>query len=562
MSFPTTDPPVPAVPTRARDARAGREAQAEREFAQIVGRVEAAVLDFQGDLEQDWFFVGIPPGLVDRIAQAYREGGWIIDEAQGGLRFELPAPVDGAHPDRRQHDGQPVLDFWRFVYERQLIYAHKVQGDPRPWTYDPVLRERFFTNIFRDLDPGTKVAEEIMDRDRPAGERLWNLMMYRRFNREETWGLIGYSDLQHEPDLLWMRDELRQLYATLTRHRRETGHPIFTDAHQVYPMPMVPGPDLTARFMRVQLELLDASREHGSVWALADKLAAARTRREAYRAFNNARIPGISNFLSWQLTMDCTYGSDPIVTADDDWAPITTGARFGAIMWKEWPTLGTVNHPVEGWAELPPTPPAELERFVARMRDEQADRFEERGLDFLGLQGARPLDMSALEHALCEYSKYVAASVGLPTRDRWAVPASRSGGARQSFNEASDEVKAAMEAIDLPSLGGGEGWTPAPRSIPGGNAITGEAGHAANTGGAGTNPAAPPGDAEQRFRTAMRAIHDRGEVPTGRLIFQELGMNSVSLNTRQVQWRRDELARLGYVRVGNEYRLHTKEDGQ
>jgi hypothetical protein len=306
--------------------------------------------------------------------------------------------------------------------------------------------------------------------------------------------------------------------------------------------------------MRVMLEMSDPDRELGDVRAIADKLAAARTRREAYRALVNARIPGVSQFLSWQMTMDCTYGPDPIVTADDDWAPITTGARFGAIMVKEWPKIGTVNYPIDGWPSLPTTPPAELERFVQGLRDEQEDRFEERGLDWGALAGARRLDMPALEHALCEYSKYVAASVGLPTRDRWAQAQSRSGGRRQTFDEASDSVQEAMKAIDLPRLGGGEGWTPAPRSVPG----EGSAAAVVDQPG-GARPGLPPvphagaGNAEDRFREAIRAIDGRGETPTSRLIFEELGMSSVSLNSRQAGWRRDELERLGYVRDGNQY---------
>ena len=40
-----------------------------------------------------------------------------------------------------------------------------------------------------------------------------------------------------------------------------------------------------------------------------------------------------------------------------------------------------------------------------------------------------------------------------------------------------------------------------------------------------------------------------------RLIFEELGMSSVSLNSRQAQWRREEFARLGYVLEGGNYVL-------
>jgi hypothetical protein len=105
-------------------------------------------------------------------------------------------------------------------------------------------------------------------------------------------------------------------------------------------------------------------------------------------------------------------------------------------------------------------------------------------------------------------------------------------------------VQEAFKAIDLPQLGGGEGWTPAPRG-----------------GAPDPEPYDAPGlpedngtdTAEDRFRNAIRAIHNRGDTPTSRLIFEELGMSSVSLNSRQAGWRRDELEQLGYVRDGNQY---------
>lgn len=570
--------------TTAAKARKDREAALDQVFASAVSKVEKELRAFVASGDADDFYVTVAPRVRDRVAAAYRDAGWlvILGSDDDRLRIEFPASVEGIHPDQRQSLGAPVLDFWRFVYERQAIWHRRVELEQdRPWTEDPVLRERFFTNIFRDLDPGTEVAAAIVShKGRPTWERLWNLLVYRRFNREETWErALGYKRFDGPIILSALRDDLRGWYDNLADFRAETGLPIFTDAHQVYPMPMIPGPDLASRFFRVMLDVSQANREPDSVYSLAEKLGAAKTRKDAYRAFVNAKIPGISSFLSWQLTMDCTYGPDPIVRADDDWAPITTGARFGAIMWYHWPTIGTVNYPIDGWPSLKSVPPKELEQFVQGMRDEQEARFDERGLDFGAVSAGRKLDMPALEHALCEYSKYVAAAVGLPTRDRWSQTPAR--GEKRASDKAVQALAAkrdeALKAIDLAgpfrevigrksqskvdSDATGEGGvnesSPARRSADVTSSVDPDPDQ---TNAERTSPpaaASSSGGAEERFREAIRAIDGRGEEPTPKAIFAELGGSSVSLNSRQAAWRRDELDALGYVKVNGKY---TKEE--
>ena len=53
-----------------------------------------------------------------------------------------------------------LKDFWYWVNERHSIYLRKAAGDPRPWTKDPILQRYKFTNVFRELDMGTKWLRE------------------------------------------------------------------------------------------------------------------------------------------------------------------------------------------------------------------------------------------------------------------------------------------------------------------------------------------------------------------------------------------------------------------
>jgi hypothetical protein len=78
---------------------------------------------------------------------------------------------------------------WDFVTERQRIWERRAAGSPRPWTADPVLRERHFMNVYRELDRTTAHLRRWLlpqVRDRDPLELLVNLVAYRHFNRPAT----------------------------------------------------------------------------------------------------------------------------------------------------------------------------------------------------------------------------------------------------------------------------------------------------------------------------------------------------------------------------------------
>lgn len=83
--------------------------------------------------------------------------------------------------------------FWKFVVERQRIFHKRQLGLPAPWTLDPVLQRYHFTNVFRDLDRGTQVLAETLDRHSGADPalKILNVMFYRTVNNAHTWGTLG-----------------------------------------------------------------------------------------------------------------------------------------------------------------------------------------------------------------------------------------------------------------------------------------------------------------------------------------------------------------------------------
>src|SRR6476661_7646069 len=84
--------------------------------------------------------------------------------------------------------------FWHFVCERQLIwYRRVVKQQLPPWTDDLILRHQRFTNVYRELDPGTRyVIECVLELDAPRPDKLFNVMLYRLVGRSDTHAELGF----------------------------------------------------------------------------------------------------------------------------------------------------------------------------------------------------------------------------------------------------------------------------------------------------------------------------------------------------------------------------------
>lgn len=266
--------------------------------------------------------------------------------------------------------------FWEFVDERMKIHERRAANLPRPWTDDPVLRDNFFTNCVRELDPGTDVALDIVSRRRPAEERLWNLILYRRLNRESTWRAIGG----------YLRDVGRSVEPAL---RRVVG-PVFTGAHQVNALQaIVPGRDIVERQARA---MRPPHLTAGHLRVLAARLREAWHARDAFDAWRLAGIPGVGAFLSWQLALDSRMGPRPLAEfSDDEWAPVQAGALAGLKI-----VFSNNNNAM---------PKSYAEQLLITLRGWP--------------ENTHNLTVAAVEHSLCEYSKYVRIASGGHSKGRY-----------------------------------------------------------------------------------------------------------------------------------------------
>lgn len=209
--------------------------------------------------------------------------------------------------------------FWRFVAERQAVwYRRVVLGEDPPWTADAALRRHRFTNVYRRLDPGTVYAvREILERDAPAADRFFNVLIYRLVGRAATHDHVGFRRLD---------DYDVAAFERALRDRGEHG-PVFTGAYVVAGYAGMGGDDKVANVAR--LFGLVRDRLDGGFGSIAD----AEGPRAAFEAIRS--LPGFGDFLTYQVLVDCGYpldreGGDPLLACGSaGWAKAGPGARRG-----------------------------------------------------------------------------------------------------------------------------------------------------------------------------------------------------------------------------------------
>ena len=81
---------------------------------------------------------------------------------------------------------------WRFTSQRQVILEKRMLGESGPWSDDPILNTYRFTNAYRFADRTSQylIHEVIGDREASADDMLYRILLFKVFNRIETWELL------------------------------------------------------------------------------------------------------------------------------------------------------------------------------------------------------------------------------------------------------------------------------------------------------------------------------------------------------------------------------------
>jgi len=285
-------------------------------------------------------------------------------------------------------------DFLRFVVERHRIWEKRQAGEPPPWTDDPILASRKFTNVFRVLDPGTQfVLRELADPWLEDRDQLMRLFLYRHTGRVAAWEWLdltcGYPYLENLPDV---REALKEFRGSVTTTRMKTQwageetvrlkpqRSVFTNAYLVFPQSHDKGTDKLDSILDLteRLFMPESPDDIMPEWEQAETQAA---RFKLLR-----RNKGVGDFMSMQILTD--WGYLGAVDLEDEFLMPGPGSVKGAKALdpdaRPMETVRRVVEAVRGLADCPR----------------------------LGYRTPSLMDIGS--NLLCEWSKYVRQTPGKP----------------------------------------------------------------------------------------------------------------------------------------------------
>lgn len=276
---------------------------------------------------------------------------------------------------RRAPTPTAVFDtYWRFAAERQNVYQRRVQGEPPPWTDDPVIATYKFTNVYRAADRVSQylIRHVIYGGDYGVRDTVFRVLLFKLFNKIETWKLLEET----EGELLAEQFNVERFGRTLDQALR-AGATIYSAA---YIMPSGCADLRQPRKHLTHLELLALILRE----SLPERLVAARTMAEAYELLRT--LPGIGPFLAYQFVIDLNY-SPHLGFSESEFVMPGPGARDG--IRKCFASLGDYSE-------------SDAIRWVA---ESQENAFAARTLTFASLWG-RPLQLIDCQNLFCEVDKY------------------------------------------------------------------------------------------------------------------------------------------------------------
>lgn len=286
----------------------------------------------------------------------------------------------------RVTDWQPdrLRMFWQFVAERHLVFLRRVYWKQLPpWTQDRILSSVYFTNVYRELDRGTRYIIEVLDpkHKRPALDLLWNVLVYRMFNLIDTHRLLagpaGYLRAG-----TW--DPVR--VKTTLHSVAANGGKVFTGAFLVSNHGQTGSKiDLVVSNLTDMLHGKGRIRGAASLMALLKDLQAAPDMEHAHQRLT--QLWSVAGFLAYEMVIDLCYHKAVLSFHENDWVHPGPGAVDGLRIL----TLPGARYGQKVGGDM-----------IRDLMEHQAEDLEAAGTKLLG----PPLTLRNVEHSLCEFQKY------------------------------------------------------------------------------------------------------------------------------------------------------------
>ncbi|PPQ63454.1 hypothetical protein CVT24_004986 [Panaeolus cyanescens] len=272
--------------------------------------------------------------------------------------------------------------FWRFAAERKAIDDRRRAGESGPWTKDPILQRYFFCNTYRILDKVTQylVANVIEKGPKSIKEVVFRVILFNLFTKIETWEL-----LERELGPLTWASYNRENYERVLTAAFDDGMKLYTGAF-IKPAPHF---HYKQNYMN-HLCLMEVLMEND----FPSRLSKAAYAADVFEYL--VSFPSMGDFSAYQLMLGLSY-TDLWIWHPNDFVVSGPGSISGLnkIFGADRMNLG--RRTVDDFD-------AEVMRYMANT---QAEHFQRLKLDFSGLGPKRlPMDLSDIEHTLCEVDKY------------------------------------------------------------------------------------------------------------------------------------------------------------
>jgi hypothetical protein len=261
--------------------------------------------------------------------------------------------------------------YWRFATKRQHLFFARQSGPP-PWTADLVLRSFRFTNAYRAADRVSQylIRNVIYDQERDVQETFFRIILFKLFNRIETWEALTAAFGEVRWATFNIDDYTRVLDVLLGR-----GDRIYSAAY-IMPPPKLGGVRKHENHLRLLRLMMNDRVPH--------RVAESASLRQVFETLKE--YPSLGNFLAFQLAIDINY-SRIINFSEMDFVVAGPGACDG---------IRKCFSDTDGLSE---------QDVISAMADIADQEFERLGLDFPTLWG-RPLQLIDLQNLFCEVDKY------------------------------------------------------------------------------------------------------------------------------------------------------------
>ena len=186
--------------------------------------------------------------------------------------------------------------YWKFAAERQRIYENRLNGNPQPWTNDPILAAHKFTNVFRAADRVSQYCIKPViygdGNSMEPEEVVFRVLLFKLFNSIPAWESLTTA----LGPLTWKTFDAL-IYGDILGKAKAQGVKIWNAAYMQKPQYRE---DIAGKHNRY-LALL----EHLMSSAVTDKLLAAKTYEQAYLVLRT--YPLLGDFTAMQLLTDINY---------------------------------------------------------------------------------------------------------------------------------------------------------------------------------------------------------------------------------------------------------------